>query len=87
MAYRKSEKGNLLLFIFILAGIVIGSFLGNLATNVDFLSWLNYGHRFGMTEPFGLDIKVLYLQFRFMFDINIASVIGIIIGVFVYRKL
>ena len=41
-------KNNWTLFILILAGIVLGGFLGNLAQSVPWLSWLNYGQPSGV---------------------------------------
>lgn len=46
-------KNNWTLFILILAGIVLGGFLGNLAQGISWLSWLNYGQSFGLQNPAG----------------------------------
>ena len=42
-------KNNWALFLMILAGIVIGGFIGWLTKDVAFLSWLNFGQSFGLT--------------------------------------
>ena len=39
-------KNNWALFLLLLAGIVLGGFIGSLAAGVPFLSWLNYGQTF-----------------------------------------
>lgn len=80
------DKGFWLLIIFILAGIVIGGLIGELASNVDWLWWLAYGQEFGITEPIGLDLHIVKLTFSLMFKINIASIIGIGISIWLYRK-
>ncbi len=78
-------KNNWTLFILILAGIVLGGFLGNLAQNVSWLSWLNYGQAFGLENPLVLDLGILVLTFGLTVRITIAGIIGIIIGILVYR--
>jgi len=78
-------KNNWTLFILILAGIVLGGFLGNLAESVSWLSWLNYGQAFGLENPVVLQLGILVLTFGLNIRITIAGIIGIIIGIIVYR--
>ncbi len=80
------EKGTLVLIIFMLCGIVIGGLLGELTNSVTWLSWLSYGKQFGISTPFTLDLGVLQLTLGLMIKINIASIIGIILAIFIYRK-
>ena len=79
-------KGPWVCIIFILAGLVIGGLIGELTSGVDFLWWLSYGQEFGLSEPLKLDLGVISLQFAVMFKINIASILGVIISMFIYRK-
>lgn len=78
-------KNNWTLFILILAGIVLGGFLGNLAQGISWLSWLNYGQSFGLQNPLVLELGILVLTFGLNIKITIAGIIGIIIGILVYR--
>ena len=80
------EKNIWILLLFILSGIVVGGLLGNLASHVDFLSWLSYGEEFGLSAPIELDLNVVKLTFGLMFKINIASIIGIVLAIFIYKK-
>lgn len=80
------DKNIWLLMIFILSGIVIGGLLGEFASNVDWLWWLSYGQEFGITTPFSLDLHVIKITFSVVFKINIASIIGIGISLWLYRK-
>mgnify|MGYP003296835354 CR=1 FL=1 len=73
-----------LFLIFLFSGIILGGLLGELAANV---SWLGYGKSFGLTEPLVLDICVLKLTFSILFELNVASIIGILLAVFCYRKI
>ena len=72
--------------LFILAGLVIGGLIGNLTSGIDFLWWLSYGQEFGLASPLILDLGVIKLTFAIMFKINIASIVGVIISMFIYRK-
>lgn len=84
MAFK--EKSTLVLIIFVLCGLVIGGLLGELAKNISWLSWLSYGQQFGLANPVTLDLGVVELTLGLMFKINVSSIIGIIISVFIYRK-
>ena len=81
------EKNIWILILFILCGIVVGGLLGNLASNVDFLWWLSYGEEFGISQPITLDLQVITLTFGLMFKINIASIIGMVLAIFIYKKI
>ena len=80
------EKNTWIFIIFLLAGIVLGGLIGELAGKIDFLWWLGYGQQFGLTQPLTLNLQVVTLTFALQFKINIASIIGVAIAIFVYRK-
>lgn len=79
-------KNAWICIVFILAGLVIGGLLGELASSVDFLWWLSYGQEFGLAQPIVLDLNVVKITFGTIFKINIASILGVIISLFIYRK-
>ncbi len=80
------DKNIWILLIFILSGLVIGGLLGDFASKVDFLWWLSYGESFGISNPITLDLNILNITFGFVCKINIASIIGMAIAIFIYRK-
>jgi len=80
------EKNIWILLVFILSGLVIGGLLGELASRVDFLWWLSYGESFGLSSPVELNLSIVTITFGLMFKINIASIIGMAIAIFIYRK-
>ncbi len=82
-----ANKNKWTLLLILLSGIVLGGFLGYLCRNVSFLSWLNYGQTFGLSQPVVLDLGIMILTFGLTISINIASIIGIIIGIIIYKKL
>ena len=67
--------------LLILAGIVVGGFIGSLFPH----TWLNYGQSFGLTSPLVLDLGVLCITFGLTINITIASIIGIAIAIVIYR--
>ena len=85
-------KNYWILFLFLLLGIVVGSFLGYLTKDVKFLNWLNYGIKFAIGDSKSsnvvtLDLGVLVISFGLRLKITIGSVIGAIAAVFIYKKL
>ena len=80
------EKNILVLLIFMLSGLVVGGLLGELASKVDWLWWLSYSQTFGLDNPIVLDLSVVKITFALMFKINVASIIGLLLAVFVYKK-
>lgn len=80
------DKNIWILIVFILAGLVIGGLLGELASKVEFLWWLSYGQEFGLSSPVVLDLNIIKLTFGLTLKINIASIIGMAIAIFIYRK-
>lgn len=85
MARGIAGKNYWALFLLLLAGIVLGGFIGSLAAGVPFLGWLNYGQSFGLTNPIILDLGILVLTFGLNIKITIASIIGIVIAIIIYR--
>ena len=78
-------KNNWALFLLLLAGIVLGGFIGNLAAGVSALSWLNYGQSFGFSNPIVLDLGILVVTFGLTIHISIASIIGVLVAIIIYR--
>lgn len=81
------SKNTWALFLFILTGIVLGGFIGQLAQGVSALSWLGYGQAFGIEEPIILNLGILVITFGLSIKITIASIIGVILAIIIYRFL
>ena len=80
------QRNSWILLLFLLAGIVLGGLIGELAGKIVFLWWLGYGQTFGLTEPLVLNLEVVTLTFALQFKINIASIVGVALAIFLYRK-
>ena len=81
------EKNIWILLIFILSGLVVGGLLGELASRVNWLWWLSYSQSFGLQNPITLDLSVLSITFAMMFKISISSIIGMVLAIFIYKKI
>jgi len=81
------SKNGWVLLIMLLSGIVLGGFLGMLAQNVAGLSWLDYGMNFGLENPIVLDLGLLVLTFGLTIHISIASIVGVVLAIIIYRKM
>jgi len=89
---RTSRKNGIVFTLLMLAGVVIGGFLGYLTRDISWLSWLNYGQEFGLGSPDGsgalrVNIGVIIFTFGLSIKISIASIIGVIISMFIYSRL
>lgn len=81
------DKNIWILLVFILSGLVIGGLLGDIASKVSGLDWLSYGQSFGLTQPVVLDLNIINITFGFWLKINVASIIGIVLAIFIYKKI
>lgn len=77
------KKNKWACFLLILAGIVIGGFIGSLFPS----TWLNYGGDFGLSSPMELNLGILTITFGLSIHITIASILGIIIALVIYHFL
>ncbi len=80
------EKNIWVLLVFLLAGLVVGGLLGKVAVGVSWLQWLSYEQEFGLYNPLVLNLNVLKLTFGLTLKINISSIIGMILAIFIYKK-
>lgn len=80
-------KNNWACFLMMLCGIVLGGFIGYLTKNISFLSWLDYGQTFGLNQPVVLNLGIIVLTFGMTIKISVASIIGVILAIIIYKKL
>lgn len=75
------KRVNWVLVLLILVGFVIGRFIGTYFEG----SFLNYGQSFGLSSPVVLDMGFIVLTLGLSIHITIASVLGVIISLVVYK--
>lgn len=72
----------------ILLGAISGSFIGEiLASNFATLNFLGKTYSIGFKNPLLLDLKVIELAFGFGFNVNLMSIIGVILAIILFRKI
>ena len=54
---------------------------------VPALSWLGYGQTFGLDTPIVVNLGLLVITFGLTIKITIASIIGVVIAIIIYRFL
>ena len=81
------NKNFWILLLLLLAGIVLGGFLGEATKSISLLSWRNFGQSFGLDTPLVLNLGVLVIPFGLTIRITMASIIGVAIALLIYRFL
>lgn len=79
------SKNSWVLLLMVLSGVVLGGFIGEMASKIPYLSWLNYGESFGLNDPLVLNLGILVITFGLSIRITMASIIGVIIAVVTYH--
>ena len=88
MSSISKYKNGWLLLLFILIGIVIGGLISEVTAGVSGLSWLSYGNTFGINSngnPLVLDLGILVITSALQIKITVASIIGVIAAIVIYR--
>lgn len=75
------KRVNWVLVMLVLVGFVIGRFIGTFFEG----TFLNYGQSFGLSSPVVLDMGFFVLTFGLTIQITIASVLGVILALVIYR--
>lgn len=86
MANQKAGQLGILLLC-MLSGLTIGYFLGNLCEEVSYLRWMNYTGSFGLDQPVQVNLGVIWFSLQVKFKFTLTAIIGMLAGVFVYKKI
>ena len=77
------RKNFWILLIMLLAGIVLGGFMGQLANGISWLSWLNFGQSFGLDSPLVINFGILVITLGLIIKITMARFIGFAIALII----
>ena len=84
-------RGLGLILLVMVAGLVVGSLLGELFGLLIPAGWaqefLTRGPTIGLTTPATLDLRFLSLTFGLIFKVNLVGVVGILIAALTLRRL
>lgn len=84
----RSGKGFIYLFLLLLicglAGGAIGEALGD---NIKALGFLKKYYLIGMPNPLSIDLKLVAFTFGINLKVNILSLVGMLSGFFIYKKM
>ena len=86
-----AQRGVGLVALIVVAGLAVGSLLGELAGSILPSGWaqdvLTRGPTIGLTQPLSLDLRFLSVTFGVALKVNVAGVLGIVIAALTLRKL
>ncbi|UMZ72863.1 DUF4321 domain-containing protein [Natranaerofaba carboxydovora] len=78
-------KYNLLFLIVVLAvGALLGNLLGTLLS--DQIPIMSISQSLGIDPPMHLDLSFFELKLGFMFNINLAGLLGLIISLWIFSR-
>jgi len=81
---RGKSKESVVLLIVLLVGLVIGGLIGDILGQS--FEILTYGKEIGFA-PVTVDLSVIQFTIGLKMSINLASIIGLVLALFAYRKL
>ena len=84
---RGRTKGPLTLFLFLMAGIIIGSAVGNILARYSDAGLFHQSFIIGTQgTPAILDLIIIKLTFGLSIIINFGTILGVILGIILYYR-
>lgn len=74
----------LLIIVFGLAGAAIGDIIEN---EITALAFLGKDFSIGIKNPLFVDLKIITFTFGIVVKMNLMALTGIVIGIFIYKKM
>ncbi|TCO79989.1 DUF4321 domain-containing protein [Marinisporobacter balticus] len=81
---RGRNRNTWILLLLLAVGVVIGGLLGELFK--EHISILGYSKPIGF-QPFTINLEVMKFTLGMMVNFNLASIVGIILAIFVFSRL
>jgi hypothetical protein len=76
-----------ILIVVVVAGAMLGSVVADALGQFIYLAPLGHSVAVGVDPPVTLDLRVITLTLGVVVRLNLATVLGIIVGVYVFRLL
>lgn len=86
-AKRTSREPWWILIVVVIAGAMLGSVVADSLGQFTYLAPLGHSVVVGVDPPVTLDLRVITLTLGFVVRLNLATVLGIIVAVYVFRLL
>lgn len=86
-AKRTARDPWWILIVVVVAGAMLGSVVADALGQFTYLAPLGHSVAFGADPPVTLDLRVVTLTLGFVVRLNLATVLGIIAAVYVFRLL
>ncbi|MGI6189200.1 MAG: DUF4321 domain-containing protein [Clostridiales bacterium] len=84
---RGNSRSAWTLLLFIFAGIIIGSVVGNILAQYFDTPILNKTIQIGTKDaPWSIDLAVISLALGFTLTINFGTVLGVLLGILFYLR-
>lgn len=84
---KGAGKSTVLLWFLIFVGAVAGSLIGDtVGSNFDMFKFLKNSYAIGTNSPLALNLKILTVTIGISFNINIMTIIGVIMAIILYRR-
>ncbi len=80
----RNLKGAGLLIIFLIFGSILGSIIGKVLS--PFFPLITYGENIGLS-PATFDLSAVSITFGVSMDINLATILGFLVALFIYSRL
>lgn len=87
VAKRTARDPWWIFIVVVVAGAMLGSVVADALGQFTYLAPLGHSVAVGVDPPVTLDLRVLTLTLGFVVRLNLATVLGIIAAVFVFRLL
>lgn len=71
----------------VLIGIVLGSFVAYICKDIQMLSWMSYGIKFGLESPLVLNLGIMSLTLGISIDLTLSTVIFVILSMLIGRAI
>jgi hypothetical protein len=86
-----ASRGLGLIVLIVIAGLVVGSLLGELVASVlpagTIQDLLTRGPQIGLTPPATLDLRFVALTFGMMLKVNVVGILGVVLAALALRRL
>jgi hypothetical protein len=86
-----ASRGLGLIVLIVIAGLVVGSLLGELVASVlpagVVHDLLTRGPQIGLSPPATIDLRFVALTFGMMLKVNVVGVLGIVLAALALRKI